>query len=467
MYDRLIRFAARHDPHAIAAIGAGGHVTFAELDRAIDRTAAELARTFPPAWEGVVGIAIADTYLHLVVVLACARIGVASASLLTGMAAATAALAGAEKIIADDPALAPVILANLEWFNRTLAVEAVPPAVAIDPEANGRVHFSSGTTGMPKACALSWSLMERRIGHTWNFASGVERTLSLVGPESGALQVFLNCWARNGCVLFGERDPQILARQLPVLRPSGILATPVQIGALLDAWPEQAPPLSNCWIFLAGSRAEAALRDRVSQRLGARISVAYGSTEAGLAAVGIATRTAAPGFAGIVTPWTEIEVAAPDGRAVPPGETGLIRLRGPDVVRGYIGEPRFADGWFETGDLGSLDAQGQLLIQGRVDDVLNLGGRKIAPETIEELVRSVPGVLDVAAFGVADANGIEQPWLAVVRGEDLDENAVGRALALPELPAVHLAWIDAIPRTRLGKVQREILRAAASRPQQQ
>ena len=167
---------------------------------------------------------------------------------------------------------------------------------------------------------------------------------------------------------------------------------------------------------------------------------------------------------GFVTPSTLVEIVDDAGERVAPGVVGQVRVAGPELARGYRGRDEdgaFGDGWFMPGDLGSIEANGTLRIIGRTNEVMNLGGEKFIPDTLEEKVRHVAGVADVAAFALADAASIDQPWLAVVRDGDVGHEAIGRVLDLPGLPAVRIAWIDAIPRTPMGKVRREKLRVAA------
>ena len=94
---------------------------------------------------------------------------------------------------------------------------------------------------------------------------------------------------------------------------------------------------------------------------------------------------------------------------------------------------------------------------------MNLGGDKHLPDVLEARVREVPGVVDAAAFALSNADGVDQPWLAVVKSPDqaLSNRDLGQALAPLGLPPIRIAWIDAIPRTPLGKVAREQLRHAA------
>lgn len=465
MFDRLVRFSARMTPLAIAVSNGAEHISYRDFDRAIDRAAAALDRA-GIAGPAPVGISVRDSYRHLLLIIACARRGVPTVSLIPEMAGPMVVpAAGATKLLSDDPAHAPALLVDGPWLAAALAAEPVALApVAVDAQALGRVQLSSGSTGEPKAVGMSWALMERRIEHTWTRNFGYERLLSLIGPESGALPLFLWCWAKGGTVLFGSSDPAILARSLPILQPTGMLAAPAQLTVVLDALPAEATPLPGLQIAIGGAHAAPKLRTRAALRLGA-VNVTYASTEAGVCTNGFAASLDSETAVGWITPWSEIEIVDERDNILPLGSSGRVRMRGSDVVGGYLGDggpdDRFRDGWFYPGDIGAMRADGMLEIEGREDEVMNFGGQKFLPGALEGPVAMVPGVAGVAAFALEDAQGIAQPWLAIVREGEIDEGAIGRALVIPELPPVRVAYIDALPLTPLGKVRREMLREAA------
>lgn len=462
MFDRLVRFSARMSPLAIAVSNGAEHIDYRAFDRTIDQVAAALDRD-GIAGPALIGISVRDTYRHLLLVLGCARRGVPTVSLVPEMAQPMAALTGA-RLLSDDPAHAPDLLVDAAWLAEASEQQdfALTP-VTIDPEALGRVQLSSGSTGEPKAVGMSWALMDRRIEHTWTRNFGYERLLSLVGPESGSLPLFLWCWAKGGTVLFGSSDPALLARSLPVLQPTGMLAAPAQLAVVLDALPAEATPLPGLQIAIGGAHAAPALRERAALRLGT-VNVTYASTEAGVCTNGFAASLDSSTAVGWITPWTEIEIVDEADQVLPLGSDGRVRMRGSDVVSGYLGaaqDDRFRDGWFYSGDIGAMRADGMLSIAGREDEVMNFGGQKFLPGALETPVLGVAGVSAAAAFALEDGDGVAQPWLAIVRDGEIDEAAIGRALVIPELPPVRIAYIEALPFTPLGKVRREVLKDAA------
>jgi long-chain acyl-CoA synthetase len=136
-----------------------------------------------------------------------------------------------------------------------------------------------------------------------------------------------------------------------------------------------------------------------------------------------------------------------------------VRYRTPGLVDGYLVggdiEP-LPGGWFVPGDRGRLTAHGSLVLAGRESELLNIGGVKVDPARIDELAAGHPGLLDAAAFGLERRAGIPEVGLAVVSEADCDLRALDQHMR-SVMPAVHPTayWrIDAIPRSRLGKVLR-------------
>jgi len=170
-----------------------------------------------------------------------------------------------------------------------------------------------------------------------------------------------------------------------------------------------------------------------------------------------------PGSAG---PSMGAELAILDERGAPvrTGEVGEIAVRGSGVMRGYGGDPAlneaaFVDGWFRTGDLGRLDADGYLFVAGRLKEIVNRGGEKVSPREVDEALLEHPDVAQVAAFGVPHPTLGEDLCAAVVRRPGAQPGAAALRGFLLERLAAHkvpsrILFVDALPRGRSGKVQR-------------
>jgi acyl-CoA synthetase (AMP-forming)/AMP-acid ligase II len=144
------------------------------------------------------------------------------------------------------------------------------------------------------------------------------------------------------------------------------------------------------------------------------------------------------------------------------GERGEVAIQGPNVVDGYENNAEanaesFTKGWFRTGDQGFLDGDGYLALTGRLKELINRGGEKIAPREIDELLLSHPAVAEAVAFGMPHKSWGEEVAAAVVLREPQEESAIlsfcKERLADFKCPK-KLFIVDALPRTASGKIQR-------------
>ena len=273
-------------------------------------------------------------------------------------------------------------------------------------------------------------------------------------------------------MVFGPSGAGEAALALPRLRPLSLAGAPVQVQGLLAALPAGFLPQPELSVHLFGSRTPRPLKDELSRRLTSGVFNVYGSTEAGLIAHAPASQLPDEEAVGFVAPWTRMQIVDEDDAPVAAGETGRVRIQGPDCATAYLDDPEasaqaFRDGWFYPGDLGSVAADGLFRLAGRSTEVMNLGGEKFLPRLLEDAALACAGVVDAAAFTAPGPAGIDRPWVAVVRGEGLDQDALSRAFALPSMPPVHVAWIDSIPRNDRGKIKRDVLRAAVLHPASQ
>jgi fatty-acyl-CoA synthase len=180
------------------------------------------------------------------------------------------------------------------------------------------------------------------------------------------------------------------------------------------------------------------------------------------------------GSVGLPHFFTEVRVAGEDGQPAEPGTVGEIEVSGPNVFPGYLGlgEATAAaftdDGWFRSGDLGYLDADGFLYISDRLKDMIISGGENIYPAEIENLINDIDGVTGVAVIGVPDERWGEVPMAVVtVRDGASVDTASVRAfldgkLARYKLPKTVIV-VDELPRTASGKVRKVDVRARHGR----
>jgi acyl-CoA synthetase (AMP-forming)/AMP-acid ligase II len=211
-----------------------------------------------------------------------------------------------------------------------------------------------------------------------------------------------------------------------------------------------------------------ALMARVEEQFGVPVVEAYGMTEAShqMSSNPLPPGERLPGSVGVAT-GTEIAIAGPDGTFVAVGAQGEVCVRGPGITPGYLGNPEanaasFFDGWFRTGDLGTLDADGYLRLEGRIKEMVIRGGENISPYEVEAALLAHPAVREAACFGLPDEKyGEEVAAVVALEGDATADELIAHCrerLAAFKTPK-HLYVVDAIPRTATGKLQRQRLPA--------
>lgn len=191
----------------------------------------------------------------------------------------------------------------------------------------------------------------------------------------------------------------------------------------------------------------------------------YGMTEAShqMASNPLPPRPRKPGSVGIAA-GPEVAIMGPDGELLPRGNIGEIVIRGENVTAGYANNPKanaegFINGWFRTGDQGTIDAEGYLSLTGRLKEIINRGGEKIAPREVDEVLMDHPAVAQVVTFGMPHAMLGEDVAAAVVlkEGQDVSEKEL-RSFASERLADFKVPrkviFLTEIPKGATGKIQR-------------
>jgi acyl-CoA synthetase (AMP-forming)/AMP-acid ligase II len=205
-----------------------------------------------------------------------------------------------------------------------------------------------------------------------------------------------------------------------------------------------------------------ALMERLEVVYGVPLLEAYGMTEAShqMASNPLPPARREPGSVGVAT-GTEIRVVDGRGADVPAGTAGEVVIRGDGVTPGYLNNPEanaeaFRDGWFRTGDSGTLE-DGYLRLQGRIKEMILRGGENISPYEIEDVLLAHPSVTDAVCYALPDELYGEEVGAAVVVTGTADEGALRshcrERLAAFKVPKA-IRIVDEIPRTATGKLQR-------------
>ena len=465
-------------PNAVAIHHGKHHLTYERLFRDVERIAGHLlAAGIGPGT--LVGIDIQPPLSQWVVLLAVMRLGARSVTLTDRFEAEVAALPGLAAVITDREPPRPLPRAV-----RSLAVAAAwlrhapPPGPPLPtPEAAagtvGRVSFTSGTSGRPKAVELGPETLRARLSGTARRGRINTRSVLWCGLGADVAYGFtapLAAWLEGAAVVFSLGGRGAYA-YLSARQTNLVIASPAAVAALLrDATAGLAPPLAAS-VIVAGGRLSVGLRDALLGRLCTEVLVAYGSSEAGGVTLGDARGLDGhPGHVGAVFPDVEAIVVDEEGRPLPPGTAGRLGVRSDAAAAGYLGDPQatarhFLDGWFFPGDIASLSADRALTILGRPDDSLNVGGVKLSGEDLDALAQAQADVEDACALVLPD----DRLAVALV-GHPASVEALAAAIraGLPSLPRFQLIAIPRVPRGSMGKVNRdalaEIVAAAMASP---
>jgi acyl-CoA synthetase (AMP-forming)/AMP-acid ligase II len=429
----------------------------------------------------VVAVFVSDPILHAAIVFGLMHIGIVT---LSGRNPELPPELKIDALIADSdfPYRAPkIIRADASWIGSDkgpLEDKYVPPT---DPDDICRIIVTSGTTGDPKAVAVSHRMMAdrsmRRLTYYGDAMMRCSRTFCAAGLSSSlGLQVLIFMLWRGGTAFFSGENIELLLRTFVEFEVENMVTAPASLAGLVESY-EQDPDLHHNWkaVLVGGSLLTPPLADRTRKQICPTILHAYGTTETGMVACApYQTITNIPGAVGRLLPGISVEIVDDAGRVLPADTEGAVRIRGPSDVDGYIGDPEqsreaFRDGWFYPGDVGSISAGQLLRITGRVKPVLNLGGEKVKPEAVEEVVVSFEGIGQAAVFTTTNALGIEELWCAVVPREAWNEGALRMHCAgklPPDLIPAGFVVLKELPLNATGKIDRrrlaEISRAKVS-----
>jgi acyl-CoA synthetase (AMP-forming)/AMP-acid ligase II len=349
------------------------------------------------------------------------------------------------------------------------------------------IMFTGGTTGLPKM--VPWT--------HHNIAGSVRAIIAgyRLGPQDatvavmplyhghGLIAALLSTLASGGTVLLparGRFSAHTFWDDINAVGATWYTAVPTIHQILLDRAAAETAETGRAALRFIRS-CSAPLTPEVARALQAEFSApvvcAFGMTEAThqVASTGIDQEVNPAVATGLVGRSTgpRIRIAGNDGAPVEQGVVGEVWLRGDTVVRGYLGDPKiteanFTDGWLRTGDLGTLSESGDLIIRGRIKELINRGGEKISPERVEGVLATHPNVLEVAVFGVPHPMYGEAVAAAFVpRGSapTADEltGFCRERLAPYEIPA-SFQEVDELPHTAKGSLDRRAVSARFGQP---
>ncbi len=356
-----------------------------------------------------------------------------------------------------------------DWFDGD-ALPLPPRTVGgfADDQSICRVELSSGTTGRPKSTSLTLAALNQwLVNYSHSVGQGHwDRLLSLPGlTNSWGFTLAAHALFAGKTVFFAD-TPRGTLQMVALYGVEMLVASSQQLRELVREQTEAPIPCPSLRaVMTGGSLMSQALMAEARAKLCSNLISQYGSTEAGATAFATADRLAGTeGATGFVAPWAMVEAVDEDNRPLPPDTEGILRIRATCQGAAYPpgrqdADSSFRDGWFYPGDCGRVRADGLLIVTGRTSEIINVGGLKVAPEIVEDIVRPHPAVLEAAALGVRGAGGIEEIVLAVVPRGPLNERQLINWCAERNIPVARVVSVEGLPKTTLGKINRELLKA--------
>lgn len=325
---------------------------------------------------------------------------------------------------------------------------------------------TSGTQGEPKAVMLSGANLRAGVLASRSrlpLQAGDVWLVCLPLYHIGGMAILYRCAEAGAAVVLHEGfNPQRVWGDLEKYHVTYTSLVPAMLARLLDIY--HGPPPSALRVALIGGGPLSAALAQRAIAAGWPLCASYGMSETGSQVATLCGMSQGwmPGQVGSPLPGFEVEVVGADG--LPTSGIGRIRIRGAAVMAGYANPQRkpglgLDQGWFTSGDLGSLDAHGNLTVLGRYDDMLVSGGSNIHPQQVEEILKRCEGVTDAALTSVEDEVWGDFLVAAVVANvtDEVLEEWCRNELTGTARPR-HFVRFATLPRNALGKLDRQALR---------
>jgi indoleacetate---CoA ligase len=356
---------------------------------------------------------------------------------------------------------------------------AAKPALAPAHEAPVLLCYTSGSTGAPKGVvltqgALFFNVVNSVHMHDLTSADRVLTTLPMFHVGGLNIQTVPALHAGATVILHAKFDPDAAFDAIERERITLAVLVPAQLTAMMKLARWSQADLSSLRVLTTGSTiVSQAFVQRVHER-GVPLIQVYGTTETCPIATYLRREDARrkAGAAGLPALYCALRVVDENDCDVPAGADGEILVRGPNVMQGYWNAPAataaaLRGGWYHSGDIGHVDAEGYLHVVARKHDLIISGGENIYPAEIESVLLEHPAIVEACVVGCPDERWGEAVVAAVVlkpgarlSAADVIAMLDGRIARYKQPRAVR--FMDSLPRTALGKVQREELRAVVA-----
>jgi long-chain acyl-CoA synthetase len=335
--------------------------------------------------------------------------------------------------------------------------------------------YTSGTSGLPKGVLLSYGNLQSDVDAAIAHADFQSRhkflgliplfhvfgmvAMMLAPIQLGATVVYMSRFSPVGALN--------LIRQHGVSLVLGVPSMYAAIARLKDASPADFKTIYA--MFSGGEPLPAELREAFLARFGVMLFEAYGMSETSLAIALNTPQSHKPGSVGRPVPGIQVRIVDDAGKTVTEQQEGEIWVKGPMVMKGYHNLPAETaaaltpDGYFKTGDLGKLDADGFMYITGRKKDLIIVAGEKVSPREIEDVLMAHPDVAEAAVIGKTDPTRGQSVLAFIVpregrlpKSDELREFCRQRGLSLWKVPR-EIRIVQDLPRSPTGKVLKRLL----------
>jgi acyl-coenzyme A synthetase/AMP-(fatty) acid ligase len=466
----LFQRTVKRNPQAPAFIGHGAIVTFRQVHGLVNALARHLQQQGIEQGH-VVGLAMDFSPLHPLAILALARLGALSVPILPTLPAA------ARQDLVRRFGIGAVVSSFDQMADSGAPLIPIKDITATDQDADHdvseyrpdastplRLFLTSGTTGQPHGILHTHGSIITRMGNTLFDIDKNSRMIPSDLHVQGGMVLALGTLLAGGTLVFPRSyDFPDLGQAINLYGATHWLMTPAAITAIANALPNHGASFPGIkHLRLVGSTPSKALVAKVRTKCTPNVFVPYAMSETGVVTMATPQILARePESSGRLQSWARLEVVDDKDQLMPLGSVGHLRVATTGMPTGYwrdeaASAKKFRQGWFYPGDLGHVSADGLLYVQGRSDDVMNLGGYKFAPETVEKVIMSHPAVIDAGVFlGHDDANMPRLLAAVVLRpGESIETLPDHCQEQLLHLTPERYIQVPAMPRNASGKLQR-------------
>jgi long-chain acyl-CoA synthetase len=494
---RIINRPLRQSPEKTAIIFEDRRISYAELDTLIDRAAAGflklglqkgdvLSLFLPSLPELIIGY-LGTVRAGLIVNVVNSLLKEQEVSYILKDCSSRAILVDEirlpiiESIRPEVPSLSMVIQlqgsgkSDYSWFDAMLR----DPAPSLEnPGTKGsdtcHLMYTSGTTGRPKGVMATHLNIWHNAVEFGKVHFSPQDTIMVSTP-------IFHCWglingtfgmlSQGGTVITVERFyPEKAVHDIERLRPTIFIGVPPMYNLILKQPDLTRRDLSSVVFCLsAATKMPENLIHQIQEKMNWRYAEAWGLTEVSCVGATSPYTETRIGSCGRGMADARMKVVDPSGRTLPPGEQGELCVRGTCVTHGYLNKPEAthqvfdAEGWFHSGDIAYLDEEGYAYIVDRLKDMINVGGEKVFPSEVEDMMLAHPQIKDVVVIGIPDELKGEAPkaFVQIKEGERASTEEIRafcKAKMAPYKVPVAVESIDEIPRSAAGKALRRLLR---------